>query len=292
MALEDLTPVTRTEAILDGDEISPVTRMEYFLGKAANEVPKPVGVSDAGKVLTVNAAGDGFELDTPASGLPAYTGADLGKVLTLGEGSGIETVVVPEQTVTVDGGSASVPNFDFSNVSAGDSFTLTVNGVPYTGVAVASEVGIACVEETSAYGYTVAYTGVLAIFTGTDLQDGSYTISLTVSIPSVEPKWETAGGGSADSVQLQVGQPTAVGNTANMAIYADNVELSSYAAVSAYLTAIKNKRLYVVVASGSAYFVYNSITISDDGANNAYVLFAMSDGTNLHPVTAGWTESK
>ena len=40
MALEDLTPVTRTEAILDGDDISPVTRMEYFLGKAANEVPK------------------------------------------------------------------------------------------------------------------------------------------------------------------------------------------------------------------------------------------------------------
>ncbi len=68
MALEDLTPVTRTEAILDGDDISPVTRLEYFLGKAANEVPKPAGVSDAGKVPTVNAAGDGFELDTPASG--------------------------------------------------------------------------------------------------------------------------------------------------------------------------------------------------------------------------------
>ena len=84
MALEDLTPVTRMESILDGDDISPVTRMEYFLGKAANEVPKPEGVSDAGKVLTVNAAGDGFELDTPDSGLPAYTGADLGKVLTVG----------------------------------------------------------------------------------------------------------------------------------------------------------------------------------------------------------------
>lgn len=35
MALSNLTPVTRPEAILDGSEITPVTRREYFLQKAA-----------------------------------------------------------------------------------------------------------------------------------------------------------------------------------------------------------------------------------------------------------------
>lgn len=35
MALSNLTPVTRPEAILDGSEITPVTRREYFMKKAA-----------------------------------------------------------------------------------------------------------------------------------------------------------------------------------------------------------------------------------------------------------------
>lgn len=122
MALEDLTPVTRMESILDGDDISPVTRMEYFLGKAANEVPKPSGVSDAGKVLTVNAAGDGFELDTPDSGLPAYTGSDLGKVLTVGGTSespaaGWAAASVGIFPVMMDGDSATL-NKNYSEISA------------------------------------------------------------------------------------------------------------------------------------------------------------------------------
>ena len=91
MALENLTPVTRPESILSGESITPVTRHEYFLQQAANEVPKPSGVSDAGKVLTVNAAGTGFELDTPASGLPAYESTDEGKVLGLADVSGTVT---------------------------------------------------------------------------------------------------------------------------------------------------------------------------------------------------------
>lgn len=35
MALENLEPATRIEAILDGEEIAPATRLEYFLAKAA-----------------------------------------------------------------------------------------------------------------------------------------------------------------------------------------------------------------------------------------------------------------
>lgn len=67
MALEDLNPAVRVEEILDGADIEPATRLEYFMKKAANEVPKPAGSSDAGKVVTVNEDGDGFKL-APASG--------------------------------------------------------------------------------------------------------------------------------------------------------------------------------------------------------------------------------
>lgn len=68
MALEDLNPAVRVEEILDGADIEPATRLEYFMKKAANEVPKPAGSSDAGKVVTVNEDGDGYELTEAASG--------------------------------------------------------------------------------------------------------------------------------------------------------------------------------------------------------------------------------
>ena len=68
MALEDLNPAVRVEEILDGADIEPATRLEYFMKKAANEVPKPAGSSDAGKVVTVNEDGDGFELAEAAAG--------------------------------------------------------------------------------------------------------------------------------------------------------------------------------------------------------------------------------
>ena len=58
MALENLEPVTRMESILNGDNIEPVTREEYFWQQAAT-------------------SGSG--------GLPKYTAADVGKVLTVGE---------------------------------------------------------------------------------------------------------------------------------------------------------------------------------------------------------------
>lgn len=57
MALEDLTPAVRVESILNGDEITPANRLEYFLQKAATELPK-VAAADAGKVLAVNASGE------------------------------------------------------------------------------------------------------------------------------------------------------------------------------------------------------------------------------------------
>lgn len=84
MALEDLNPAVRVEEILDGADIEPATRLEYFLKKAANEVPKPAGSSDAGKVVTVNEDGDGYELSDVDPGLPEITGvSDAGKVVSV-----------------------------------------------------------------------------------------------------------------------------------------------------------------------------------------------------------------
>lgn len=60
MALEDLTPAVRVESILNGDEITPANRLEYFLQKAATELPKPAA-GDAGKVLSVSSGGTGLE---------------------------------------------------------------------------------------------------------------------------------------------------------------------------------------------------------------------------------------
>lgn len=57
----DLDPAVRIEEILNGDDIEPANRLEYFLKKAATEVPKPTS-ADAGKVITVNQDGDGYEL--------------------------------------------------------------------------------------------------------------------------------------------------------------------------------------------------------------------------------------
>lgn len=72
MALENLQAATRTEAILNGDDITPATRREYFLQKAVNKVPTPEGAEDAGKVPAVNSAGDGFTLETPVDNSPLF----------------------------------------------------------------------------------------------------------------------------------------------------------------------------------------------------------------------------
>lgn len=101
MALTDLTPVTRMESILNGDDIEPVTREEYFVQQAAS-------------------GGGG--------GLPAYTSSDVGKVLTVGQQT--ETVVVvPEQTVKTDkNGKATLTGVDFSRLMDGDTVSTTIAG--------------------------------------------------------------------------------------------------------------------------------------------------------------------
>ena len=83
MALENLTPVTRMEAILDGADITPVTREEYFWQQAATsgyELPD-VTAADDGDVLTV--VNGAWDKATPVSDLPLFTDGDSGRVLGL-----------------------------------------------------------------------------------------------------------------------------------------------------------------------------------------------------------------
>ena len=86
MALENLDPVTRLEAILDGEDITPVTRLEYFLKQAAtndDELPA-VTAADNGDVLTV-VSGEWAKAAAP-SGLPEVTSSNNGQVLTVVNG--------------------------------------------------------------------------------------------------------------------------------------------------------------------------------------------------------------
>lgn len=94
MAFEDLDPVTRMESILAGYDIDPITRQEYFLQKAANEVPKPESSEDAGKVVTVNEDGDGFVLAEPAAGsdVPDPTTGSAGDVIAVSENADYELI--------------------------------------------------------------------------------------------------------------------------------------------------------------------------------------------------------
>lgn len=87
MALANLEPSTRIEAILDGAEITPATRMEYFLQKAAAaEVPK-AAAANTGKVLTSSLDGDNNPVIAWASALPDYSTASAGDVLMIVDGA-------------------------------------------------------------------------------------------------------------------------------------------------------------------------------------------------------------
>ena len=170
MALENLTPSNRLEEILDGGDVTPSNRREYFIQKAMS-------------------AGGG-------SGLPEYTSADKGKVLTIGEGEGsVTTVVVPEQTMAVSDDPSPVVGADSSAFVVGATAVLLAHGERNVG----GEYTLTCMEEEEGIKGFVDERAPLAFFLyeGSVLVRGSedtWTFSLTASVPSVEPKWEGVGG--------------------------------------------------------------------------------------------------
>lgn len=135
-----------------------------------------------------------------AETLPPYTDSDKGKVLTLGETEGETIVVVPEQEV--DGNDPLV------------GVTIEPTDIPLgtTGVFTAQEGNFEpkiaeCVYQyDSDYGIYGFWTdephfeNYVVVYDGNNwhqaIYDGLVTVSLTITNTSVEPKWETAGGGA------------------------------------------------------------------------------------------------
>lgn len=165
-----------------------------LIGKNPHAEPRPANTREECFLADIAENGGG------GGGLPPYTSADKGKVLTVGEGEPQTVVVVPEQTVTVGdfGGGITVTG----EVNIGDSCILTVDGADYP-VTVTSEAdGLTCKTVYSGTNYDEFYM----VVEGNDCIDphfvkfdrttglpipGTYTVSLTASVPSVEPKWES-----------------------------------------------------------------------------------------------------
>lgn len=151
--------------------------------EVVNPLP-PVTAEDNGDVLSVV---DGAWSKAPApSSLPPYTSADKGKGLFLGEGSESETVVaVPEQTVTVVDRPVQLVDADVSCFVVGYTGVMTVNETDYNVTAFDEEGAI--IYGGDGIGFMIAY------YNGSVLCQGvpnTYTVSLSVSVPSVKPKWE------------------------------------------------------------------------------------------------------
>ena len=100
-----IEPITREEKIIAGEDIQPITRLEYFLKEYSG-------------------GGGG-------GGLPSYTPADEEKALTIKKADPVpvETIIIPEQRVTVPrGGTATLIDviYPFPEFEEGQEATVTV----------------------------------------------------------------------------------------------------------------------------------------------------------------------
>lgn len=123
------------------------------------------------------------------SALPPYTSADKGKFLGLGEGEESETIiVVPEQTVTFNDGIGYPTNCDSTGFVVGATGVISVNGTQYN--ATCADVGNALAFSSQETEIIVGYANNSVIVAGGGILEQA-TVSLTASVPAVEPKWET-----------------------------------------------------------------------------------------------------
>ena len=147
---------------------------------------------------TWNGSDWSFAEPTPGGGgssLPPYTAADKGKVLTLGEGSESETVViVPEQTVTtaeMSGAYAGIiAGYEFAeflnDVRQYENFVITVGSNSYP----ATYSGEGITSENNEYMIVGVPDGVLfADMTAT--ASASYSVAISAVTPVTEPKWQS-----------------------------------------------------------------------------------------------------
>lgn len=99
--MPNIEPITRQEKILAGEDIKPITRMEYFLKEAAS-------------------GGGG------GGGTPSADTSDAWKTMTV-KPTYERKAVVPEQTVVLYNGVGTVTGCDFGGLSDGDTAYFHVN---------------------------------------------------------------------------------------------------------------------------------------------------------------------
>lgn len=97
------------------------------------------------------------------------------------------TVIVPEQTVTVESDPVPLVGADASGFVVGNTGVMTVNGTDYNVTAVDDDGAVVYGDQE--IGFVIGCVEGSVICAG---EPGTYTVSLSVSVPSVEPKWESA----------------------------------------------------------------------------------------------------
>lgn len=98
-------------------------------------------------------------------------------------------VIVPQQTAAISGGQPAFLLNVTGTVENGDNCVLTINGTDYS--ATAEDDGHDGIQiVASSAGAALGFSKGVCYFAAS--ADGTYTISLTRSAPSVEPKWEAA----------------------------------------------------------------------------------------------------
>ena len=168
-----------------------------------------------GDIVTANKLNN-LEQGVVDAQLPAYSASDNGKVLGLGEGTPVETVIVPEQALTVTSDSTPViSNLDEAYFVVGQECTLTVGGNSYS-VTIAEtspsldptpivecDAGDSVMYHITLYNYDYVFDAIDN--DSGELIPGTYTVSLTTSVPAVEPKW----------TEVEVGETYTIPNALN-----------------------------------------------------------------------------
>lgn len=155
-----LTPITRHERILAGEDIEPVTRIEHFMKEAAS-------------------GGGG-------SGLPDYTVSDLDKVLKIAADDTETIAIVPEQTVRNARMEIELSNTQPDYFVVGASCVLTENGTPHNVTVVDDPDFGPYISGDNVY--IRKDDGKLYIWAN-DMNE--YTVSVTKNVvTSVAPAWE------------------------------------------------------------------------------------------------------
>lgn len=253
--MANLKPITRKEAILNGDDITPVTREEYF---AKNSVS--------------------------GGGIPSPTAEDVGKVLTATVGSQTATLV-PEQTLT--NVSANTPvllsNSTFDGIEVGDTVhvTITASSISHDSFDEDVEVTSQGIVMTGKADIYTIYDSGTGIYFSSDYSLTGVTIEVTAEVAG-EPtaSWQTASGGGK-VFTISQGLTTALlacVQTAVRAAVSGNDNLAHGADSGQQLSSESDTE--TAFAAAKAFFEGSSVKLSFPGI-----------GVKLSPITGYWSDS-